>query len=964
MNNENIQGNGLPTALPDSLAEEVARLRQRLESQVAQTGIDLPDDMSAQELDFLFAASPFIANACVRKPELLTRLLTNLDTAFDKARLAEQAAAFIGQPQDDTQLKQLMRQFRRQQMLLIAARDLTGRATLDESLGHLSELADQMVRMCLQWYYHDLAQKHGAPQTAAGQPMPLVVLGMGKLGARELNFSSDIDLILAYEADGETQGNKSLSYHEFFMRLARKLYQGLNDVTADGFVFRTDLRLRPYGDSGPLVMSFSAMEEYYVTQGREWERYAMIKARPLGMDVAAGQALVKMLRPFVFRRYLDFSAIESLRELKAMINREVARKDMRDNLKLGPGGIREIEFIAQAFQLMRGGREHDLQDRRTQTISNILGDKAYLEMEDALGLISAYRFLRRSENRIQSMYDHQQHSLPKKEPDQWRLALAMGFDDWSSFVSVLSAHRNHVQACFDNIFAAQEEPDAVDKKCDDLKGVWDQSLSPQAICDLLGTMGFDDAQALQERLGSMRAKGIYLRLSNRGRERLDALMPSLIALCARQAQPQETLLRLLKLIEAIAGREVYLALLLENSTALKQLVRLCANSAWIAETLLKFPVLLDELIDPRALYHPPGRQEMIVEMTRLLADLDENDLEQQMERLRQFKQAQQLRVAAADVTDAMPLMVVSDHLTWIAEIIITVALEIAWSHLTARHGVPGYEAEGEKFNAGFAVLGYGKLGGIELGYGSDLDLVFVHDSRGEAQHTDGDRQLENQVFFTRLAQRLLHILTTLMPSGVLYEVDMRLRPNGDSGLIVTSLESFQRYLLEDAWTWEHQALVRARAIAGDQSVREGFNAIRCKVLGQAREAAQLREDVMQMRQRMRDELDQSDSASFDLKQGHGGIVDIEFMVQYLVLRDAAGQGDLLEWSDNIRLLETAEKIGLLQAGEAADLIDAYRGYRRHLHKQVLQGEKGLAQDKVFAETAARVKSIWDRVFEE
>ncbi|TNF98356.1 MAG: bifunctional [glutamate--ammonia ligase]-adenylyl-L-tyrosine phosphorylase/[glutamate--ammonia-ligase] adenylyltransferase, partial [Gammaproteobacteria bacterium] len=521
MNNQNHQGRAIPASLPDSLAEEVEKLKQ-LDDQLKNSGMEMPGAASQEELDFLFATSPMIANACVRQPALLNELLSGLDSTFDIEEFADQAEAFIGQPADEEQLKSVMRRFRLQQILLIAARDLTGRATLDESLEHLSELADQMVRICLQWHYNELANKHGAPQTLDGKPMPLVVLGMGKLGAHELNFSSDIDLILAYEADGETQGAKSLSHQDFFMRLARKLYQGLNDVTVDGFVFRTDLRLRPYGDSGPLVMSFSAMEDYYVTQGREWERYAMIKARPMGMDVQAGQALVDMLRPFVFRRYLDFSAIESLRELKAMINREVARKDMQENLKLGPGGIREIEFIAQAFQLMRGGRENDLRDRRTQIILAILGEKAYLELPDAHGLIKAYRFLRKAENRVQSMYDRQEHTLPKNEQDQSRLTLAMGFEDWASFLIELSEHQTHVQTCFDNIFASQDDKDVDQKKSDSLKGIWDGSLSDEATCDVLGSKGYDDPEALLERLSILRDKGIYLRLSNRGRERFDA----------------------------------------------------------------------------------------------------------------------------------------------------------------------------------------------------------------------------------------------------------------------------------------------------------------------------------------------------------------------------------------------------------------------------------------------------------
>jgi len=946
---------------PDRLIQaEVERVVTAIESNEKQSETVLT--VLRQDGEFwqrLFALSPFAGLFLSRYPEELAQLMQRYESTIDAGVLGQSLADNLLTIQDANELDRVLRQRRNAEMVLIALRDLQGIAPLEETLAHLSSLADSLVAICLQWHYDRLAERHGYPLTDDGQHMPLVVLGMGKLGAEELNFSSDIDLILAYEKDGMTNGTSSIEHHEFFLRLTRKFYQSLNKTTEDGFVFRVDLRLRPYGNSGPLAMSFDAMEEYYQTQGREWERYAMIKARAMGMDISAGERLLEILQPFVYRRYLDFGVIQSLRDLKVMIDQETVRKDRQDNLKLGPGGIREIEFIAQVFQLMRGGQDLALRSRSTPTILRHLAERTLISQQESDDLIIAWRFLRLAENRIQSMYDRQEHDLPTSAVDQQRLALAMGYGQWQDFLDQLTIHREAAQQCFDSVFA---ETEGGEKK-DPTRMFWLEITEEHIDTEYLTGLDYADPAEAMHKIRGIKVQGVYQRLSVRGQELLDVLLPAIIDLAAEQDGPDETLTRLLSVIVPIARRESYLALLVESPLALRQLARLCSASSWITQVITRYPVLLDELIDPRRLYAPPGRDDINVELTRLLVDMDSGDVEEQMERLRVFKQALQLRIAAADTMQSMPLMRVSDHLTWIAESLVNVALELAWEYLVTRHGYPMYELDGKTVQAQFGVIGFGKLGGIELGYGSDLDLIFVHNSQGQSQFTDGDKSIENGMFFTRLAQRLLHLLTTLTPSGVLYEIDMRLRPNGKSGLLVSSLQSLTSYQHEEAWTWEHQALVRARPVAGGEGVCTAFQQIRSDILSVERDPATLRDEVIDMRQRMRDELDKSSDREFDLKQGAGGIVDIEFMVQYVVLGKANQYPELLEFTDNIRLIEVAAETGLITSDQGHLLVDAYQEYRARLHQLVLQDMGRCVAPSEFAGQRDQVVEVWRQLFE-
>lgn len=909
-------------------------------------------------LEPIWAASDFAAQLCLRQPELIAALHGEglLERRYQGGELAAGLAAALAGVADEADLERRLRRFRQREMLRIVWRDLGGLAGLDETLEDLSELADACIVQALDCLNGWLCARHGVPRSADGTAQELIVLGMGKLGARELNLSSDIDLVFCFPEHGRTDGDRPIENEQFFTRLGRQLIGVLNKQTADGFVFRVDMRLRPFGDAGPLVVTYEAMEHYYHSQARDWERYAMVKARPVCGDPAEVDALMGMLRAFVYRRYIDFGVIESIRSMKRMIERELHKKGMDANIKLGQGGIREIEFIGQAFQLVRGGREPELQERPIQRVLRRLADRGTLPAYAVRELLDAYRFLRLTENRIQAWKDEQSHRLPSDPAGRQRLAASMGFDRWEPFEQTLRRHRRRVHEHFGQVFAAPQIEQAAPDSA--MAAVWLAEPEDAVALEVLEEAGFADPGRLLGLLSTFRHSVQVRALPTRGRAKLDQLMPSLIEAAVQADDPGVTLERLLRLIAAVVRRTAYLDLLVENPLALSQLVRLVGESSWVVSQLILQPLLLDELLDPRRLYSPLHSGELRGELASLLAPVADGDLEQEMERLRQFAQGNRLRVAAADIVGAIPLMVVSDYLTEIAEVTLDRVQASAWRDLCGRYGRPrAIEGDG----TGFAVIGYGKLGGIELGYASDLDLVFLHGSADLNASTDGARSLANEVFYARLGQRVVHMLTTRTPSGLLYEADMRLRPNGNAGQLVASLGAFERYQFNDAWCWEHQALVRARAVAGDPHVTARFQAIRHQVLCLERDPDKLLEDVRSMRQKMRASLDRSDADNFHIKQGSGGLVDIEFMVQYAVLRWAHAHPDLTEWTDNARLLERLSGYRLLPEGAADQLWNAYQLYRGVVHRRALQEQGSVVPAAQLVEERAMVRDIWDAV---
>ncbi|HQQ62175.1 MAG TPA: bifunctional [glutamate--ammonia ligase]-adenylyl-L-tyrosine phosphorylase/[glutamate--ammonia-ligase] adenylyltransferase, partial [Pseudomonadales bacterium] len=847
-----------------------------------------------QALSWFWSGSQFAFDLCCRKPAWLRDLFTENLSVDAQPSVAEYqailAAACTGVETEEALMQQL-RIFRQRQMLRIIWRDITRRATTLETTAALTALADTCITQAVDFLYAKLAGEFGVPCSKAGVPQSFLVLGMGKLGAFELNLSSDIDLIFSYDEGGDTvieQDNKkqrSISNREFFTKLGQKLITVIDKQTADGFVFRVDMRLRPFGDSGALALDYDAMEQYYQQQGRDWERYAMIKARLVCGDAKQAAPLMDMLRRFTFRRYLDYSAIASLRDLKRQIEREMAKRGMNDNVKLGKGGIREIEFIVQSFQLIHGGRDKDLQPAPVIPMLAQLEQKQFLSPDDVAQLRTAYFFLRDVEHLLQAWRDEQTQLLPRDAAQQQRLAWLAGFPDWDSFSHALQQHRDAVQRIFIAVIAPPPEEQSVQDAVP-WQHVWEGSGEPDADVELLRSSGFADAEILQPLLHDWRTDKALHSLPTDGRERLQRFMPLLLQALVHYPDASVIFVRLIPFLRAVLRRSAYLVLLIENPQALKQLVLLVEASSWIAEQLAAAPVLLDELIDPRNLYRDvaPSREELASLLRQQMLRIPEEDLEAQMETLRHFKRSHSLRAAACEVTSRLPLMKVSDYLTFMAEVMLAYVLQMVWKPLVAKHGIPQRD-DGSLCEPGFIIVGYGKLGGLELGHGSDLDLVFIHDGGGgetQADKDSGQLPIENSTFFARLGQKIIHILNTRTINGILYEVDMRLRPSGNSGLLVASLQSFARYQQKDAWTWEHQALVRARVVAGCPQLAEKYEAVRADVLGRQRDVDKLGHDVVEMRNKMR-VLDKSNAGHFDLKYGRGGIVDLEFMVQFAVL---------------------------------------------------------------------------------
>ncbi|HRD65090.1 MAG TPA: bifunctional [glutamate--ammonia ligase]-adenylyl-L-tyrosine phosphorylase/[glutamate--ammonia-ligase] adenylyltransferase [Candidatus Competibacter sp.] len=956
---------GVLNRLPQALRNDVARYWEAFSTAAGKASVEWPTGPALEQMIRVWACSEFVARSCIREPAALAGLLAgdDLGTAYTSGEYAARLKRSLADVADEDRLGATLRRFRRWETIRIAWRDLAGLAGLEETLGDLTDLAEWIVDATLERLYAWQCQRYGVPRDADGRSQRLVVLGMGKLGGRELNFSSDIDLIFAYPRQGRTDGARAISNEEFFRRLGQRLGKILAEPTAEGFVYRVDLRLRPFGDSGPLAMSFAAFEDYYQNHGRDWERYAMIKARVIAGDREAGDRLLARLRPFVYRRYLDYGAFESLRDMKVLIAQEMERKGLHRNVKLGPGGIREIEFIGQAFQLIYGGREPALRERGILRVLDALGASGRLPAAAVDSLKQAYDFLRRVENRLQAWADQQTHNLPEDDLAKLRLAFAMNYSGWGAFSLGLARHVEVVSQQFAQVFGDPDarEPDATKI---DLAVLWRGEPGEEGALRVLAEQGFDDPALAWNRIKALKNGFGYRAASPRGRERLDGLMPRVLEAIAAAPQPTATLERVLDLLTSVARRSVYLALLADHPQALAQLVKLCAASSWIGKHLARYPLLLDDLLNPAILYAPLDRQQLALDLERQLTRVPAGDSEETLNALRYFKQTQVLRVAAADVSGAMPLMIVSDHLTEIAETLLRKVLELAWAGLLPKFGQPRCVIEGTTRRAQFAVVAYGKLGGIELNYGSDLDLVFLHDSAGDRQFTDGPRQIDNPTFFARLVQRIIHLLTTRTGAGDLYEVDTRLRPSGRAGLLVSSFEAFAEYQRHQAWTWEHQALARTRVVAGPPELAERFRLLRREVLSVERDPGMLRQEVREMRERMRAELDASTAEVFDLKQGRGGIADIEFMVQYKILANANRYPDLLIYTDNIRQLDGLERFGILSIADAARLRNAYRGLRRRIHLLKLQERSACVPVEEVRDAREGVVCIWQRLMEE
>jgi [glutamine synthetase] adenylyltransferase / [glutamine synthetase]-adenylyl-L-tyrosine phosphorylase len=948
---------GLSPSLKTLLMTRLDRFYDRLES--TGQGLDA-GGVDQADLVRVFLFSDFVADCLARDPDILHDLSAAKDfSAVRKPGWYPERVAQVTAKADADQAQKLLMDFKRREIIRIAWRDLTGKADLSEILSDLSHLAMACVSCALDLLYEKLCATHGTPMDRHGHAQQMVVLGMGKLGAWELNFSSDIDLVFVYPKEGDTSldGRIKTSNQDFFTRLCKQFLSFFAGSGGSHF-YRVDTRLRPFGDSGPLVMSTDAFEEYYQTQGREWERYAMIKAAPVAGDMAAGRLLLHNLNGFIFRRYFDYGSFDSFRDMKQRITLQVKNARLKNNIKLGAGGIREIEFFGQLFQLIRGGVEPVLQAPGILQVLDLLVVHDCIDSATKDDLKQCYIFLRTVENRLQQYQDLQTHDIPEHPDLQQILALSMGFDTFGLFKERLNLVLATVHGHFSQLLVTETD-DRKDAGARELKEMWMNINDPQFSPEAIEVAGYANSGRVLSILRSLAGHPNTQRLTPAGRKKLARLVPVLLKKVGQAKDSEAVLLRLVDLIITIERRTTYLSLLIESTPALDTLIILATRSPWIISFLSSHPVLLDELMHPVTLYAPPKKDALELEMDTRMAKIDPHDLEYLLEELNIFRQVNTLRVAAADVSGDYPLMKVSDHLTYIAETVLSRVLRISWQIVATKYGVPPDLAGDGIDHCGFAIVAYGKVGGLEMGYKSDLDLVFLY--HGEPGYTEGgDRSIETVRFYANLGQRIIHALTMHTPAGTLYGADMRLRPGGESGMIASHIEAFEDYLENQAWTWEHQALIRARPITGDTSLLNRFSAVRQNILCRPRPEDELKEAVRQMRERMRNQRLESEPGMFDLKQGHGGIVDIEFLVQYLTLRHGSHYPDVTVWTDNVRLLEGLSCEGLISGQESEALQKAYITLRQKVHRLTLQEKKLWVAADRFKKITDAVKKIYDR----
>lgn len=907
------------------------------------------DDEARRKIEKLAIASQYAMQQLNLRPQHIEQLLQLEHFELEPDLLDEIDADSPGLEQIGARL----RHYRHRKLVEIIYLDVVEQITVESVLLHLSDLAEQLIETALTVCQRQLSAKHGQPTGEDGLPMELNIIAMGKLGGRELNFSSDIDLICCYAEDGDLAGYGQLSYQEYFARLVRQFSKLLGEVTADGFVYRVDLRLRPWGESGPVVLSHAALEHYYQLHGREWEQYAMVKARILTGSAGDRAYLKSMLKPFVYRKYHDYRVFEGLAGLKDKIDLQARARGMRENIKIGQGGIREIEFFVQAFQILKGGRNQQLQSTQILHCFDALEQQTIVPASSVQLLREAYLFLRRLENRIQMFDDQQSHDLPGDQARQTRIAVTLDFDDWQTLLAQLDGHRQAVSRCFKELFKRDAES------------------TPAAAID--GSFSEDGAQ----RLESLRASGVaepeevnqrlelffkskaWGFMSARAKQRFSLLLPRLFELLPGSTQQLPLFERLLRLFSSIAGRSVYFELLVQNQPLLEKLMSLFDSSEWIAEEVSRYPMLLENLIQA-------GGQERfdrlsIQQRLQLMLDNVSGDTELELDSLRLFKREQTLVIASAELAGEISAVEVSRYLCELAEVVLDAVYQLSLAAMQQQYGNALCLDKGESRIAELAVIGYGKLGGYELHYQSDLDLIFLHNSSGETQQSDGKKCIENSMYFARLAQKIISMTSVLTASGKLYEIDSRLRPEGSSGLLVSQVQAYLRYQLDKAWTWEHQALVRARLVAGSQTLKPLFDDIREQVLRLERDDEQLRRDIADMRERIYQNKKPVEGERKDLKHSRGGMIDIEFLVQYWVLSAANSIGSGCLYSDNISLLKELFRLNLITSSQS-QLVEIYETYHRLLHRSVLQNQSAEVDSELIATETAHVLSCWNESF--
>lgn len=925
----------------------------------------IPSDYSHNNITCIINAissSDFFSQQLKKFPDLFLTLLQENPSINQYQDYTNKLAIQIHPIQNELDLYSTLRIFRHREMAILSYLQSNHLATPQNIFESLSDLAEAIILTTKDWLFKKMCDEFGTPMNYNGEKQELIILGMGKLGGRELNFSSDIDLIFAYPETGETVGGrKPIENNKFFTRLGQRIIRILDDITEDGFVYRVDMRLRPFGDNGALALSFAAMEEYYQEQGRDWERYAMIKAKILGEDPnnSNHKYLKQMLRPFVYRRYIDFSAIQSLREMKSKINREVRRRSLNNNIKLGAGGIREIEFIVQSFQLMRGGRDKILQQRSLLAVLPHLHKLNLIDSLQKKQLKQAYLFLRETENILQAIDDKQTQTLPIDEPNQLRLINVLKFESWSDFTTQLEQHQNNIRTIFDSLIGEDHKEEMKNTSQNQPLDLWYDILNYQitetdlADCLVHYNINKSDYSFIYQELATRFQDWVKRPIGTRGRDVLRKLLPQIIDQIFKHSDHLILLPRILNIIDKIISRTTYLELLLEKEKILPQLLELCSKSIMISEQISRYPILLDELIFNNKVIELEQYHSVLQEY---LLRIPEEDEEALIDGLRQFKQSQLLHIAAADILGELPTMKISDHLTYLAQAIIEAVVNLAWKQVSVRFGIPEHLAENER---DFVVIGYGKLGGIELGYNSDLDLVFLHNAPDNSETIGGKKSISSHQFYIKLAQKIISIFNLNTSSGILYDIDMRLRPSGESGLLVSTFNAYEYYQKNEAWTWELQALVRARAVYGNKKLIQKFVQIRSETLAQYRSSDLLKQEIYQMREKMLSHLKNTNTQIFNLKKDRGGIIDIEFIAQFLVLNYANKYAEITKWSDNVRIFEENMNYHILSAEEAQKLTDIYITFRNKIHQLNLLNQEPIVNSDEFMQERNIISQIWN-----
>jgi glutamate-ammonia-ligase adenylyltransferase len=888
-----------------------------------------------KSFDYTYVCSPFIKRLFEADKNLEKSSLQHIDHPFMRQEM--ESWLFNQQIKDEISLNKSLRKLRQQVIANIILRDLNKLADLDEVFLSVTTLAEITLTYAHQFHFNSLKAIHGPPMGLFGEEQQLSIVGMGKLGGFELNVSSDIDLIFAYPEDGDTEGNNPISNQSFFITLGKKIISSINDITEDGFVFRVDMQLRPFGSEGQIACSYQMLEDYYQKYGREWERYAWVKGRVV---VGPQIELNKIIDPFVYRKYLDYGALNSMRDLKAQIQNDVNKRGIQENIKLGRGGIRKIEFIAQVYQLIRGGQDKDLRLKSLLPTLNTLEVKNLLSLETVKALTEAYKFLRNLEHRLQYMEDLQTQELPKSDENKLRVAKSMQYDDWNTFYQDLEIHRGNVELYFDEVFK-ESIKDEDSPQLNITKVLWNSTLKLEDAHKHLESLSFKLPDEIYQVLEGLKHSSRYLHLPEASRQRFDLVMPLIILEASLASDSHLTLIRIISILESICRRASYLAMLTENPSALKILIKLAEAGPWLTQYLIQHPILIDELLDINHFYTKPDFTEIKKKLQKDLLGT-KGDIEQQMNIMRNIKHATIFKLAALEVIGDVSVENLSDYLTELADLIIQETLILIWGHMYPEQNDPPK----------FAVIAYGKFGGKEMSYTSDLDIVFIYDD-------ERDGMAEK---YARFAQRINSWLNTYTSSGVLYQIDLALRPDGASGLLVSSIDAFRDYQLKRAWTWEHQAITRARFCAGDKSVGNAFEKIRLDILESQRESGSLKKDILDMRERML-EKHKADREHFDLKQDRGGIIDIEFIVQYFVLAFSASDKALSQNIGNIGLLDLLGEKDFIKPLTARKLIDAYRLYRRLQHQLGLEAKlDGNVNHSEVGVHPKVVRAIWSQIF--